>query len=207
MPTPCPTMMENLNRRAFLVLAARLDLGSASLLGAHALAQWLVLLAPAALVLLWLFGDRRDRRADVAAVLTAVVAMAAACLLSRLVVHPRPFMVEPVRNFLNMPPDTSFPSGQATLLFALAVSFAWHRPPSCPWLALPFVACGVAVGWSRILLGAHYPLDVAGSALIALAAGPIIHLRPGDRILSRMTAVAERLYGVVRPPGGVHHEH
>ncbi|HEX4767063.1 MAG TPA: undecaprenyl-diphosphatase [Lichenihabitans sp.] len=200
-------MMDDLNHRAFLALAARLDLGSAGLLGAHALAQGLVFFAPATLALLWLFGDRRDRRADVAALLTAVVALAVAYLLSHLVVHPRPFMVEPVRNFLNMPSDTSFPSGQATLFFALAVSFAWHRAPGCPWLGLLFLACGIAVGWSRILLGAHYPLDVAGSALIALAAGPIIHLRPGAWVLSRMTALAERLYGVVRPPGGMHHEH
>ena len=191
-------MIEDLNRRALLLLADP-DLGGFRLIGAYALAQWLIYVVPAALVLLWIFGDRTDRNAAVAAAATGIFALLLAHVVSTLWFHPRPFMVEPVRNYLNHAPDSSFPSDHATLFFALGCSLLVRRPPFWAWLWIPLMLGGLAVGWARILLGAHWPLDIGGAALIAALSTGIVHSPLGKRACSGLTAAAERIYGIVLP--------
>jgi membrane-associated phospholipid phosphatase len=58
----------------------------------------------------------------------------------------------------------SFPSGHATTAFALATLLSlWYPKWSAAWL---FVATGV--GWSRIVLGSHFPSDVVGGAVLGV---------------------------------------
>ena len=192
-------MIEDLNRQALLLLAASANLGGVRLLGAFALAQWLIYLVPSALVLLWIFGDQDDRVAAVGASAAGLLALLLAGAASSLWFHPRPFMVDGVRNYLNHAPDSSFPSDHATLFFALGFSLLVRRPRSCAWLWIVFVLGGVAVGWARVFLGAHYPFDIAGAALMGAVATIVVQSAPGARACSRLTAVAERAYGIVLP--------
>jgi undecaprenyl-diphosphatase len=69
------------------------------------------------------------------------------------------------------PDRFSFPSGHAMNAFAVAVLVAVHEPAAGPWAFAG--ASGVAA--SRVVLGLHYPSDVAagtvlGSVLAALVA-------------------------------------
>jgi undecaprenyl-diphosphatase len=60
-------------------------------------------------------------------------------------------------------PDTgSFPSGHAATSFAGAtiLSLAFPR------LALPLLVLALGVGFSRIYVGVHYPLDIVGGAVL-----------------------------------------
>lgn len=61
---------------------------------------------------------------------------------------------------------SSFPSGHATVVFALAVSLALLFPKARWWL----IALAVLVAASRVVLGSHYPSDVIAAAVIATAA-------------------------------------
>lgn len=153
-------MLDNLNRTLLELTVASPDLSGGSLLFPLALAEWVIFIGPAALVLLWVLGDTQDRRAAVGACLSALLALAMAATISSVYSHPRPFMDGMARNYLHHVADSSFPSDHATVLFALAWSLLLTPPALLKrlWLALLVIACGV--GWSRVYLGAHYPLDL-----------------------------------------------
>lgn len=84
--------------------------------------------------------------------------------------RPRP----PVAHLDSAPPTSSFPSGHTAATVALYGALAivaltastkrWLR-----WLAVILaVAMPVAVGWSRLYRGMHYPSDVAAGAILGL---------------------------------------
>ena len=73
--------------------------------------------------------------------------------------HARP------KALVGVPHSGSFPSGHATTAFACAALLAW----AAPRLAVPFFILAAAIGFSRIYVGVHYPLDVVGGAALGLA--------------------------------------
>lgn len=165
------------------------------------LADWAIYIGPALLVWLWVLGDDDDKRAAVGACLSAFLALAAAAATSSLYFHPRPFMDGLARNYLHHAPDSSFPSDHATLLFALAFSLLAVRPAiwRSSWV-LPF-ALACAVGWARVYLGAHYPIDIAGAALLGLASAAVLATPPGRRARDAVTSLGVWLYTF---PVGLH---
>jgi undecaprenyl-diphosphatase len=66
---------------------------------------------------------------------------------------------------VRVPTDYSFPSGHTATSFAAAVILAWAVPRRA-WL---FYVLAVAIGFSRIYVGVHYPIDVLGGAALGLA--------------------------------------
>ena len=151
---------------------------------AVALAQWAILIGPAVLAILWLAGTEADRAATVATGLAGCLALALAAAISTLVDAPRPFVDAGAFNYLAHVRDGSFPSDHATLAFAIAIGLCLHRPPTLPWVWLLLLAVAAAVGWARIFLGAHYPSDIAGGALVAVASVVTV-ATPAGRAASR----------------------
>src|SRR5215472_9707513 len=68
---------------------------------------------------------------------------------------------------------TSFPSSHTAVTLAVALALV-------PFLARPLAAAGIGyaglIGWSRVYLGVHYPLDVLAGAGIGMAVGGVIWL-------------------------------
>lgn len=60
--------------------------------------------------------------------------------------------------------DYSFPSGHATIAFAMAVVLSAYEPKFRKW----FFTLAVCISLSRIFVGAHYPLDVLGGAILGI---------------------------------------
>jgi undecaprenyl-diphosphatase len=81
--------------------------------------------------------------------------------------RPRPSIqaTDPPRDLPPLPRTSSFPSGHSTSTFgaAVAVSRMWPQTRVLWWVL------AVLVGYSRIYLGHHYPLDVVGGALLGIA--------------------------------------
>jgi undecaprenyl-diphosphatase len=65
------------------------------------------------------------------------------------------------------PDRFSFPSGHTCAAFAVALAFV-GAPLGLGYL---FLGLAIAIGASRVYLGAHYPLDVGAGALLGAMAG------------------------------------
>lgn len=104
-----------------------------------------------------------------AALLAAPAATLFTHTLKALFAEPRPPVVLPLDQFnvigLALRTD-SFPSGHTITAFVLAgvVTFCASRSER-PWLGAAVLAAAALVGFSRIAVGAHWPLDIfAGAA-------------------------------------------
>ncbi|MBE0704636.1 MAG: phosphatase PAP2 family protein [Alphaproteobacteria bacterium] len=139
------------------------------------------------LVLLWIFGAHAERRAAVDAGFSSLLALMTAVIVSSVWMHPRPFTVLPIRNYLNHAPDSSFPSDHSTLLFALGFALLISTSRPGRQFGALAVVLGVSVGWARIFLGAHYPLDIVGAAVVAAIAVLVVASPGGRTIGARLT--------------------
>jgi len=95
--------------------------------------------------------------------LTGGLGLLAYKLIKRHAVRERPFITHPAINCAAAPLDRySFPSGHTLH----AVSFAFLGSHYLPELAAPLAAFALLVALSRVVLGLHYPTDVAAGAVL-----------------------------------------
>ena len=146
------------------------------------------------LVLVFLFanGERRRawRRAAVAAVLSAGVALALAKVISELVDRSRPFVVDPhgVHLFSAHAADPGFPSDHATGAFAVAMAIYLRNRL---WGSVALVAATVlAIG--RVAIGVHFPSDVLAGAVLGCGVALLLYLGP---VRTRIDRLADLLGG------------
>jgi undecaprenyl-diphosphatase len=95
--------------------------------------------------------------------LTGGVGILAYKLIKRHAVRERPFITHSAISCGAAPLDRySFPSGHTLHAVSFAVLGSHHLPE----LALPLAGFAALVGLSRVVLGLHYPTDVAAGALL-----------------------------------------
>lgn len=129
---------------------------------------WFVLLGLPAAYAAWRYPGPTRRVLIVAGLLLLFVDLTNTRLLKPLLLRLRPcHALEGVRLLVQCGGEYGLPSGHAanTAALATALGARWRR--ALPWLAL-LVA---VVGYSRVYVGVHYPLDVAAGWLWGTAAG------------------------------------
>jgi undecaprenyl-diphosphatase len=100
------------------------------------------------------------------------------------------------RNYLHHAADSSFPSDHTTLFFAFGFSLWIERPAILRRVGEGLLVLACAVGWSRIYLGAHYPLDILGAAVIGFVSAMLFSIRPGRAVRDYATGLGEKLYAL-----------
>ena len=68
-------------------------------------------------------------------------------------------------SLIAIPHSDSFPSGHTATSFACATVLAALVPRAAP----AFYVLALAIGYSRIYVGVHWPLDVVGGAVLGIA--------------------------------------
>lgn len=74
------------------------------------------------------------------------------------------------RPLVGVPGSHSFPSGHTTSSFACATVIA----ALAPRLAIPAFVLAAAIGFSRVYVGVHYPLDVLAGAVLGISIGLLL---------------------------------
>ena len=88
--------------------------------------------------------------------------------LKRLIQRPRPADAEESLSAFIQPADKfSFPSGHTAAGFMVALIVGSFFP----WAAALAYALALAIGSSRVLLGVHFPSDIAAGAVLGTGAG------------------------------------
>ncbi len=157
------------------------------------IAHYAALLFGMALLGLWVRGRRTgevetDRMAVARALVAAAVALAMGQVIGWGVPRPRPFTTHVVRLLIAPSADPSFPSDHALAAFAIAGALRGTHVV----LAVALLAMGVLLGFARVFVGTHYPLDIVGGALLGGSVGLLTRwadawLVPGVRLGSRVT--------------------
>jgi undecaprenyl-diphosphatase len=158
-----------------------------------AAAKYLPVVFALALVALWLSWRVRNQRAALLAGVSALIALGLGQLIGKALPRPRPYLSHTVNQLIPPSLDTSFPSDHAILGFAVAV-MVW-RYNRRAGIALLVLATLMAI--ARVFVGAHYPGDVLGGAVLgastSLALAILGERRPVADLLNLVLRVLRRL--------------
>ena len=187
--------MEDMNRSLFMLMNAGAPPGALDSWLANFFAQWLIYAIPGLVVVLWLWGNRRVRGAAMLSSAALLLSVTANLLIASLWFHPRPFMVPMGNQYLAHLPESSFPSDHAVVFFSVGLGLLLGGLTRS---GFTIVILGGIVGAARIYLGVHFPLDIIGALLVAMACNWLVIVvfrgRMGQRCLDTLELIYRRLF-------------
>ncbi len=117
-------------------------------------------------VLSFILKDRTLKIKSAFIISASVLALVIETIVKHLVNRPRPFITYPFIQNITSGSSPSFPSGHTSDAFTLAASLSFAFPKW--YVILPSFCWAIAVGYSRMDLGVHYPSDILGSIVIGI---------------------------------------
>lgn len=137
--------------------------------------------------LLFVFGGEKGKKVAILGLTALFVSNVVVFLLKFTIAEPRPFLTLPNVDLL-VPENEiySFPSGHTASSFAAAVviglSYKLKLRSQSYRLIYPLLTFAVVIGFSRVYVGVHYPLDVIFGAIVGILSGLLV-LKIGDKVL------------------------
>jgi len=119
-------------------------------------ANELIFVIFAVVFLLILFGHPAERKAFLFLIIGLIFAETAIYITHLFFLEPRPYVTLNLIPLIKHTPDASFPSGHTTLAASIAFSYFFAKSK----YTILFILAMLWVGFSRIFVGVHYPLDV-----------------------------------------------
>ncbi|HEX7907437.1 MAG TPA: phosphatase PAP2 family protein [Paraburkholderia sp.] len=156
--------LEAFNQALFLIINATPSTPAWQIDLARWIADYVIYLIPLILTAMWLFGDERQRETALRATCVTFLALGINQLIGLAWPHPRPFVMGIGHTFLDHAPDPSFPSDHGTIFASIALTLL---AGGVKRYGLAILLAGLAVGWARIFIGVHFPLDMAGAVVVA----------------------------------------
>jgi undecaprenyl-diphosphatase len=116
----------------------------------------------------------------------ALLGLGVNLLITQFYFHPRPFMIPTGTLLIAHAYESSFPSDHATIMFS--ISFMLLEFMDLRRTGAMFLMFSCVSGLARVYSGLHFPMDIAGSLLVALFTIGILlalkkYLIPVNRIL------------------------
>lgn len=87
-------------------------------------------------------------------------------LITQFYFHPRPFMIPTGTLLIAHASESSFPSDHATIMFSISLMLLAFRDFRRTGTILLMLSCISSL--ARVYSGLHFPMDIAGSLLVAL---------------------------------------
>jgi undecaprenyl-diphosphatase len=187
-------MFDALNHSLFSLINAAPGLSGWHLHGAIFAAEWLIMIMPLGLVLMWTNGAAGQRDAAVRALLAAVIALTMSKLIGLMWSYPRPFVVGIGQTFLEHAPDSSFPSDHATSMLSVAIALMLCQLREARRFGTALLALSVVVCWARVFVGVHWPLDMVCALVVSGVAAVLANSRAGQAVAGIIAALMQQVY-------------
>ncbi|AKB18529.1 MULTISPECIES: undecaprenyl-diphosphatase [unclassified Methanosarcina] len=148
-------------------------------------AQYLICIFAAYLAYTWL-AKNEYRQEALFAGYAALLGLGINFIITLFYFHPRPFMIPTGTLLIAHVAESSFPSDHATIMFSVSLMLLTSRDLRCNGTILFILA--FLSGLARVYAGLHFPMDMAGSLLVASFSVGILlvlkkYLIPVNRIL------------------------
>ncbi len=114
---------------------------------------------------LFIWGDKKGKKTFLLCLITLILSdQVSSSLLKPLFHRLRPYKVLDNVHKLVGSGGFSLPSSHAANIFSMAmvITYIWRRA----WIAFLVFGIAVVVGFSRVYVGVHYPLDVAAGVIV-----------------------------------------
>lgn len=146
------------------------------------LASLLIWIMFAGVFALWIFDGRIKREVALRALMTSIIAWIAVQMVKNLFPTMRPFETNGNSTMVVWNPiSNSFPSTHTAVAFGIAMAIWLHDKK----LGSVFMVTAFLVGAARVAANVHYPLDIAGGAVLGVLVAYLVERLHPSKLLKK----------------------
>ena len=142
----------------------------------------------------WLRGSREIKTGIIKAFIFTAITLLMSEVLSAVLNTPRPFVMDVGRTLIEHASTGSFPSNHMSIFSGIAFAYYFSAQRD---LGRILLWTAWLVAWSRVYVGVHFPIDMVGAFLIALAvnlAGLPLWWKYENKIMSFIFSIHQFLF-------------